>query len=64
LYLNGVYLGSSSPSGMSAATSVNNGSGRNMRINNAGVDKYHTKAENSILRINNKALPSTESLQN
>ena len=64
LYLNGVSLGSSSPSGMSAATSVNNVSGRNLRINNSGVDNYHTKADNSILRIYNRALSSTEILQN
>ena len=64
LYLNGVSIGSSSPTGMTSSTSVNNIAGRNLRINNSGLDQYYTKADNAILRIYNRALSASEILQN
>ena len=64
LYSNGVAIGTSSPSGMSSSTSVNNVSGRNLRINNSALDQLYTKADNAILRIYNRALSATEILQN
>jgi hypothetical protein len=64
LYLNGVAIGTSSPSGMTSSTSVNNVSGRNLRINNSALNQYYTKADNAILRIYNRALSATEILQN
>jgi hypothetical protein len=64
LYLNGASIGSTSPSGMTPSTSINNVSGRNLRINNSYLNNLYTKADNSILRIYNRALSATEILQN
>jgi len=64
LYLNGVAIGTSSPSGMSSSTAINNIAGRNLRINNSGLNNFFTKADNAILRIYNRALSATEILQN
>jgi hypothetical protein len=62
-YLNGVIKQNASPVGFSTSSSINN-VGRNLRINNAGVNMYYTAADNSIVRIYNKELTAQEILQN
>lgn len=62
-YLNGVLTDSLSPSGFTSSSVINN-VGRNLRINNSALNLYYTKADNSIVRIYNKALTATEILQN
>jgi hypothetical protein len=62
-YLNGVLKQNVSPVGFSSLSSINN-AGRNLRINNSALDNYFTAADNSIVRIYNRALSATEVLQN
>jgi hypothetical protein len=64
VYMNGAMIGASSPVGMAVTTSVNNTSGRNIRIANSAVNNYHTKSDSSIVRIYNKALTPDEVKQN
>jgi len=64
VYMNGAMIGASSPVGMAVTTSVNNISGRNIRIANSAVNNYHTKSDSSIVRIYNKALTPDEVKQN
>jgi len=64
IYLNGVLKQNTSPVGFSASSSINNVSGRNLRINNSALNQYYTNCDNAIVRIYNKALSETEVLQN
>ncbi len=64
MYMNGALIGTSSPVGMTTSTSVNNVSGRNIRISNSALDNYYSKADSSIVRIYNKALSADEVKQN
>jgi len=64
LYLNGELLLSSTPVGCTASTIMNNIAGRNLRINNSGLDNLYTNADNAILRIYNRALSASEVRQN
>lgn len=64
VYMNGAMIGTSSPVGMAVTTSVNNISGRNIRISNSALNNYYSKADSSIVRIYNKALTSSEVKQN
>jgi hypothetical protein len=63
-YLNSVIKQNVSPVGFSASSSINNVAGRNLRINNSALNQYYTSADNSIVRIYNKALTASEILQN
>ena len=63
-YLNGVLKQNVFPIGFSASSSINNVVGRNLRINNSGLNQYYTVSDNSIVRIYNRALSSQEVLQN
>jgi hypothetical protein len=49
---------------MAVTTSVNNISGRNIRIANSALNNYYTKSDSSIVRIYNKALTPDEVKQN
>jgi hypothetical protein len=62
-YLNGILKQNVSPPGFTTSSSINN-LGRNLRINNSTADVLYTAADNSILRIYNRALSATEVLQN
>jgi hypothetical protein len=62
--MNGAMIGTSSPVGMAVTTSVNNISGRNIRIANSALNNYYTKSDSSIVRIYNKALTPEEVKQN
>jgi hypothetical protein len=62
-YLNGILKQNVSPAGFTPSSSINN-LGRNLRINNSTADVFYTAADNSILRIYNRALSATEVLQN
>jgi hypothetical protein len=64
VYLNGAMIGSSSPSGMASNTSVNNISGRNIRIANSALNNYYNKCDSSIVRIYRQALSADEVKQN
>jgi hypothetical protein len=64
MYVNGALIGTSSPVGMTTSTSVNNISGRNIRISNSALNNYFSKSDSSIVRIYNKALSSDEVKQN
>ena len=64
VYMNGAMIGTSSPVGMATTTSVNNISGRNIRIANSALNNYYTKSDSSIVRIYNKALTPEEVKQN
>lgn len=64
VYMNGALIGTSSPVGMAVTTSVNNISGRNIRIANSALDNYYNKIDSSIVRIYNKALTPDEVKQN
>jgi hypothetical protein len=64
VYLNGAMIGTSSPVGMTTTTSINNVSGRNIRIANSALNDYYTKIDSSIVRIYNKALTPDEVKQN
>jgi hypothetical protein len=64
VYMNGAMIGTSSPVGMAVTTSVNNISGRNIRIANSALNNYYTKSDSSIVRIYNKALTPDEVKQN
>jgi hypothetical protein len=57
-------IGSSSPSGMASNTSVNNISGRNIRIANSALNNYYNKCDSSIVRIYRQALSADEVKQN
>jgi hypothetical protein len=63
-YLNSVIKQNISPVGFSTSSSINNITGRNLRINNSGLNQYYTASDNSIVRIYNRALTNTEVLQN
>ncbi len=63
-YLNGVLKQNVSPVGFTSSSVINNVSGRNLRINNSALNLYYTNADNAAVRIYNKALSSTEVLQN
>jgi hypothetical protein len=41
--MNGALIGTSSPVGMAVTTSVNNISGRNIRIANSALDNYYNR---------------------
>ena len=60
VYLNGAMIGTSSPVGMTTTTSINNVSGRNIRIANSALNDYYTKIDSSIVRIYSKALTPDE----
>lgn len=60
VYMNGALIGTSSPVGITTTTSVNNVSGRNIRIANSALNNYYNKVDSSIVRIYNKALTSDE----
>ena len=60
IYINGALIGTSSPVGMTTTTSVNNISGRNIRIANSALDNYYNKVDSSIVRIYSKALTPDE----
>ena len=60
VYMNGAMIGTSSPVGMAVTTSVNNISGRNIRIANSALNNYYSKVDSSIVRIYNKALTPDE----
>lgn len=64
VYMNGALIGTSSPVGMAVTTSVNNVSGRNVRIANSALDNYYNKIDSSIVRIYSKALTPDEVKQN
>ena len=64
VYMNGALIGTSSPVGITTTTSVNNISGRNIRIANSALNNYYNKADSSIVRIYNKALTPDEVKQN
>jgi hypothetical protein len=64
VYMNGALIGTSSPAGMAVTTSVNNISGRNIRIANSALNNYYNKCDSSIVRIYNKALTPDEVKQN
>jgi len=64
VYMNGALIGTSSPAGMAVTTSVNNISGRNIRIANSAMNNYYNKCDTSIVRIYNKALTPDEVKQN
>jgi len=58
-YLNGELKQDVSPSGFSSSSVINN-VGRNLRINNSAVDAFYTNADNSNIRIYNRALTTAE----
>jgi hypothetical protein len=58
-YLNGELKQNVSPSGFSSSSIINN-VGRTLRINNSGVNSFYTNADNSIIRIYNRALTTAE----
>ena len=60
VYMNGALIGTSSPVGITTTTSVNNVSGRNIRIANSALNNYYNKVDSSIVRIYNKALTPDE----
>jgi hypothetical protein len=62
-YLNAILKQDVSPAGFTAASSINN-IGRNLRIANSNLNSYYTNCEISSLKIYNRALTSTEILQN
>lgn len=64
VYMNGALIGTSSPVGITTTTSVNNISGRNIRIANSALNNYYNKVDSSIVRIYNKALTPDEVKQN
>jgi hypothetical protein len=64
LYLDGSQLYSNTPAGFTTSVSVNNISGRNLRIANAALNNYYTNVSSAVVRIYSKALSSTEVLQN
>ena len=63
-YVNSTLKQNVNPSGFTSSSSINNVTGRTLRINNSGLNNFYTNADNSILRIYNKALSATEVLQN
>ena len=58
-YLNGELKQDVSPSGFTSSTIINN-VGRDLRINNSAVNGFYTNADNSIIRIYNRALTTQE----
>ena len=64
VYLNSVLNMNVSPVGFTSSSVINNIPAREIRINNSGWNRLYTKADNSQLRIYNKALSATEVLQN
>jgi len=64
LYLDGSQLYSNTPAGFTTSVSVNNISGRNLRISNAALNNYFTNASSAVVRLYSKALSSSEVLQN
>lgn len=58
-YVNGELKQNVSPVGFSSSSVINN-VGRNLRINNSAVNSFYTRADNSIVRIYNIALSTTE----
>jgi hypothetical protein len=62
-YINSTLKQNVNPSGFTSSSVMNN-VGRNLRINNSNTNTLYTNADNSILRIYNKALTATEVLQN
>ena len=63
-YINSTLKQNVNPTGFTSSSSINNVTGRTLRINNSGLNNLHTNADNSILRIYNKALTATEVQQN
>ena len=64
VYLNSVLNMNVSPVGFTSASTINNVAAREIRINNSGLNRFYTNADNSQLRIYTKALSATEVLQN
>lgn len=64
LYLDGSQLYSNTPAGFTTSISVNNISGRNLRIANAALNNLYTNTSSAIVRLYSKALSSSEVLQN
>ena len=64
VYLNSVLNMNVSPVGFTSSSVINNVPGREIRLGNSGWNRLYTKADNSQLRIYNKALSATEVLQN
>jgi hypothetical protein len=64
LYLDGSQLYSNTPAGFTTSVSVNNISGRNLRIANAALNNLYTNTSSAVVRLYSKALSSTEILQN
>ena len=64
LYLDGSQLYSNTPAGFTTSVSVNNISGRNLRIANAALNNLYTNTSSAVVRLYSKALSSTEVLQN
>lgn len=64
LYLDGSQLYSNTPAGFTTSVSVNNISGRNLRIANSAMNNYYTNVSSAVVRIYSKALSATEVLQN
>ena len=62
-YLNGILKQNVSLSGFLSSSVINN-VGRNLRINNSNYNNLYTNADNSIIRIYNRALTPQEVLQN
>lgn len=62
-YINSTLKQNVNPSGFTSSSVVNN-VGRNLRINNSNANSLYTNADNSILRIYNKALTAQQILQN
>ena len=62
-YLNGVLKQNVSPAGFTSASTINN-VGRNLRVNNSNLNNLYTNADNSIIKIYNRALTAAEVLQN
>ena len=63
-YLNGVAKQTATPAGFSASSSINNVSGRNLRMCLSALNSLYVNCDTAILRIYNKALSQQEVLQN
>ena len=64
VYLNSALNMSTNPVGFTSSSVINNVPARTIRLGNSGLNRFHTKVDNSQLRIYNKALSATEVLQN
>ena len=64
LYLNGSLVISTTPSGFTSSTAINDISARKLRIGNSGLNNFYTNVDTSMLRVYNQALTATQILQN